>query len=144
MWIHTFVKMNIQPACLFPLYALASHSLLAVTFSLLCSLSCTTFYLFSTCLTYYALTSIHWFGQRIKTGNKAHCDCGKANSPPHFTAGQAEEVGLLLIESRSRWPIADGPQASQCGYCGIKCTLPLLTNNNFYSRIITLWSYLMT
>lgn len=38
------------------------------------------------------------------------------SSPRSVTAGQAEEVGQLLIETGSRWPIADGPRASQCGY----------------------------
>lgn len=42
--------------------------------------------------------------------------CPQPSAPHSVTAGQAEEVGQLLIETGSHWPIADGPQASQCGY----------------------------
>lgn len=42
--------------------------------------------------------------------------CRQPSAPCSVTAGQAEEVGQLLIETGSGWPIADGPRASQCGY----------------------------
>lgn len=95
--------------------------ILAEVFSprLLCSLWSSTFYLFSPCLTYCALTSNHWFGRKMKTVKKSSrrlWRCCQPSSPHSVTAGQAEEVGQLLIETGSRSPIADGPRASQCGY----------------------------
>ncbi len=42
--------------------------------------------------------------------------CRQPSSPRSVAAGQAEEVGQLLIETGSRWPIADGPRAIHCGY----------------------------
>lgn len=41
--------------------------------------------------------------------------CPQPSSPHSVAAGQAEEVGQLLIESGPHWPTADAPQASQWG-----------------------------